>query len=852
MNGDTILRLIAGRPGPRNSAASGLSELPILPKVTHPTAPLAPEPSPQPRITPVRRGFRPLRDAVMLGGVIVLVATVGLTFAAWRARQAQLEGVRHELTQLATTLAAQVDGDLHRTITSHRQAFTPEHLRAVAPMLRFHKASEDIIYVYTAIRRDRQIYLVLGTDLLYRVPGDTIAPDSIMSPWNGNDPTFRSAFDRQVPVVSPVPEREQYRSYLSAYAPIRDSRGDFVGVLGLDMWVRDLEARLVAIRNAAITAWCAVVVLATLVGMLAYRSLSATVAAQRREREALVEAEEARELAEVARRQAEQHAAVAEQASLAKSRFLANVSHEIRTPLNGVMGMSALLMDEHLTPDQLQYARIISTSAGGLLEVINDILDFSKVEAGRVELEAQDFALRDCVEEVLEIVAPSASERGVELVCHMAHDVPAFVRGDRLRLRQVLLNLLGNAVKFTERGEVEVRVHGSAALPGDGDERRRLAFAVRDTGIGISAEGQQRLFASFSQVDASTTRKYGGTGLGLAISKRLVELMGGTIEVESAEGMGSTFRFSVALDAAHDRDAGAAMPGKVLHRRRLLLVDDCAAQRRALAALAESWGLEVVAVSSAVEAREALSHAPFDVAAIDVGLRDANGEPLLDVLARAGATGPRAVIALAPLTWRAASEGEARCVDARRVIRKPVRAALLRHVLEAACRETTIVRAPTPVSTPAFPLDIAALRSAAPARTRVLVADDSPINRFVMQEVLQRLGIQVDLVIEGGAAVEGAVRGRYAVVFMDVQMPGMDGLEAARRIVASMPNADARPLIVGVTANVTDEGRAACREAGMDDFLEKPIVVEQVAAVLRRVEERTRASRSAPARGVTS
>jgi signal transduction histidine kinase/DNA-binding NarL/FixJ family response regulator len=442
---------------------------------------------------------------------------------------------------------------------------------------------------------------------------------------------------------------------------------------------------LVAIRNAAITAWCAVVVLATLVGMLAYRSLSATVAAQRREREALVEAEEARELAEVARRQAEQHAAVAEQASLAKSRFLANVSHEIRTPLNGVMGMSALLMDEHLTPDQLQYARIISTSAGGLLEVINDILDFSKVEAGRVELEAQDFALRDCVEEVLEIVAPSASERGRAGLPHGARR-PGFVRGDRLRLRQVLLNLLGNAVKFTERGEVEVRVHGSAALPGDGDERWRLAFAVRDTEIGISAEGQQRLFASFSQVDASTTRKYGGTGLGLAISKRLVELMGGTIEVESAEGMGSTFRFRVALDAAHDRDAGAAMPGKVLHRRRLLLVDDCAAQRRALAALAESWGLGSVALSSAVEAREALSHAPFDVAAIDVGLRDANGEPLLDVLARAGATGPRAVIALAPLSWRAVSGGEARCVDARRVIRKPVRAALLRNVLEAACR----------------------------------------------------------------------------------------------------------------------------------------------------------------------
>ncbi|MBK9978435.1 MAG: response regulator [Gemmatimonadetes bacterium] len=346
------------------------------------------------------------------------------------------------------------------------------------------------------------------------------------------------------------------------------------------------------------------------------------------------------------------------------------------------------------------------------------------------------------------------------------------------------------------------------------------------------------MFASFSQVDASTTRKYGGTGLGLAISKRLVELMGGTIEVESAEGMGSTFRFSVALDAAHDRDAGAAMPGKVLHRRRLLLVDDCAAQRRAPRGPGRVVGLEVVALSSAVEAREALPHAPFDVAAIDVGLRDANGEPLLDVLARAGATGPRAVIALAPLTWRAVSEGEARCVDARRVIRKPVRAALLRHVLEAACRETTIVRAPTPVSTPAFPLDIAALRSATPARTRVLVADDSPINRFVMQEVLQRLGIQVDLVSEGGAAVEGAVRGRYAVVFMDVQMPGMDGLEAARRIVASMPNADARPLIVGVTANVTDEGGRPAA-AGMDDFLEKPIVVEQVAAVLRRVEERT-------------
>jgi signal transduction histidine kinase/ActR/RegA family two-component response regulator len=487
----------------------------------------------------------PLLHGMLAGCVIMVISSLGLFYMWHSARDAQLDAVRTELKQLARVAATLVDGDRHRLLKSQAQAGGPDHLGLLAPLVKFHKATSDIIYVYTAILENNRIYYVLGTDYLYRVDGDSETPDPVMSPHDTLDPTLRRALERHEVAVNEEPVKETVRSYMSAYAPFYDSQDRFVGVVGVDMWVRDFDARVGAIRRAGIGAFAALAVLSMLTGFVVFGLSRAALRARRRDR--IVQAR----LAD-AKYQAEVQARRAEAASKAKSDFLAMMSHEIRTPMNGVLGCANLLLDTPLSAEQREYALTVQRSGDSLLTIINDVLDYSKIEAGRMTVEHIDYDLRAVCDEVRKILQPAIAERGLTMSLSYDTTLPRIVNGDPVRIRQIVLNLAANAVKFTERGTVSIDVSRFDAA--------HVKISVVDSGIGISDEQLDRMFRRFTQADSSTTRRYGGTGLGLAISKTLVELMGGTIGVHSQAGIGSTFWFTLPAGVALQPHSESAIP----------------------------------------------------------------------------------------------------------------------------------------------------------------------------------------------------------------------------------------------------------------------------------------------------
>jgi signal transduction histidine kinase/DNA-binding response OmpR family regulator len=526
----------------------------------------------------------------------------------------------------------------------------------------------------------------------------------------------------------------------------------------------------------------------------------------------------------------------AENASRAKSEFVANMSHEIRTPMNGVLGMTELLLDAEQPPEHRQYLEIVKTSADALLHIINDILDFSKIEAGKLELNPHAFAVRDMVADTAQMFALPAHRKGLELTYRVAPDVPDQVVSDGERIRQVLVNLIGNAMKFTPAGEIAIDVAlaptggGPGSVPGPGCT---LTFAVRDTGIGIAESKQSRVFHAFEQADASVARSFGGTGLGLAISGRLVSLMGGRISLASREGHGSIFTFTISAGLAEvQTDVKPGPLGDATPGQRVLVVDDNGTNRRILEETLRLWGFVSTVVADAPAALDALDLArsrrePFHLLLVDVHMPGTDGFTFIEQARRRNDLGG-AVIVMLTSDRQPGDLDRCRELGVAAHLIKPVRQTQLRQALAVATGHRTDIgpasASPRHIETCAFP-----------DRLRVLVAEDNAVNQKLARAMLTRLGHECSLASDGREAIAEWGAGGYDVIFMDVQMPDIDGFDATREIRRLEAGSGGRMPIVAMTAHAMPGDRERCLGAGMDDYITKPISLHELARVLTSV-----------------
>jgi signal transduction histidine kinase/ActR/RegA family two-component response regulator len=614
-----------------------------------------------------RRKIHPWRDALIAGVCTFVVSAVGLAILYLKAREAQVDAVRTELLQLARATAAQIDGDLLATLVSPAQQGSPEHLRALEPLARMHRATHDIYYVYTGVYREGRIYWVLDGANLYRVPGNDRAPDPIMNLYELREASYEAAFRDGVEYADPAPRPDpDGHSYLSAASPIRDSAGKLVGMFGLDMVLDKLDERMATIRGVLFMALAVVTLLSIAAGAIAHRFRKFAAALVQKMR--------------TARAEAESHAAAADAANRAKASFLAMMSHEIRTPMNGMLGVADLLRTMSPDPEQKKLLGILASSGESLLRIINDILDFSKIEAEKLELHPRAFDLHALLAELNTLLSTQARAKGISFVIDAHPGLPAAVSGDRQRLSQVLLNLGTNAVKFTDRGEVRLVV---SAQEGAADQPR-IEFIMHDTGIGMTPESMARLFTPFTQIADSQPHRRGGTGLGLVISQKLVRLMGGDITVSSEAGRGSSFCFSIELPLSELSAGTGTLRTLHLDRLSVLVAEDNQVNQLVIEAMLKQLGHQVTVVANGRAALEALAKHSFDLVLMDCNMPELDGLEATRQL-RAGTPGvPDPRIPVIALTANALDGDRETCLAAgmNDFLAKPVSMGTLRLAIE--------------------------------------------------------------------------------------------------------------------------------------------------------------------------
>jgi signal transduction histidine kinase/CheY-like chemotaxis protein len=633
-----------------------------------------------------RRNIHPLRDALLAGICAFVTSAVGLSIVYMKARNAQLEAVKSEMLQLARSMAAQVDGDLHRTIVSPAQAGSPEHLRLLEPLVRMHRAARDVWFVYTGIYRDGRIYWVLDTAYQYRVPGNNLPLDPLLKLYETREADYERAFRDGLEFADPEPRLDDDgHYYLSAAVPFRDHTGAVAGMLGIDMVLDALDARVTAVKHAFGFALAVVLLLSVGAGAAAHRLRKYTAAIVYRLRKT--------------RAAAERNAAAAESASRAKAQFLAMMSHEIRTPMNGILGVADLLRTMAPNRDQKRLLDILASSGNSLLRIINDILDFSKMEADRLELHASTFELRALVEELEHLLAPSARTRNVGFALELDPALPSCVRGDRERLVQVLMNLGTNAFKFTDHGEVRLSLRARPAPHGVA----RIEFSMHDTGIGMDPEALSKLFTPFTQFADGKHRRISGTGLGLVIAQKLVGLMGGEINVQSTPGCGSTFSFTIDMPVAQASHETTSIRLLRVESLAVLVAEDNVVNQTIVAAMLKQLGHAPTLVPDGRAALAALAQRDFDLVLMDCNMPEMDGLEATRQL-RSGASGVRnPAIPVIALTANAMDGDREQCLVAGMddFLSKPVKLEALRQAIESRRPRTTSALLQFPTTPPA-------------------------------------------------------------------------------------------------------------------------------------------------------